>query len=340
MAYGKYRKSYRRRRGRKKTSRRRRRVVRSARRYWRSRYRRRSKFNKVSLSIFSKGSRPNYVRTKVNLIIPDVATNPFNPSDARWGEALHEDVVYGLGPVSIFYISYGPLFKNYIKASDKYWESVHKQLYNDYADKYRYYRISGVKIKFYPKYNVPAVPFVPTYTTSLQEIGGVSVQLPIGGDYGPTGTIDTALAATNIKPEYDPVSRKSIGFAAPYLSISSKPFSSLTHNDLPKYMNSNYRKLIFKGGYQSVYCKFYRGTADTLSQSAAGGGTSSQVLVGWRPTTWSGGDSTDYGFHSFDEQGLAVMVPLNWRSLNIRYTVSITFYFKFLYEKGVTLDID
>lgn len=342
MANGRYRRRYRRRRGAKKISRRRRRVARSARKYWRRRYRR-GKWNKVSLSLFSKGSRPNYVRTKINLLIPDLPTIPFAESEARWGTPIVEQVLYGLGPCTVFYITYGTLFKNYIKQQNTYWASVFKQLYEDYADKYRYYRISGVKIKFYPKYNVMSTTMYPTYQTSLTLPGtstGVTTNLPVGGDYGSTGTIDTGLAALGIKTEYDPVSRKSIGFAAPFLSISSKPFSSPTNNDLQKYMNSNYRKLIFKGGYQSVYCKFYRGTADSLAQSAAGGGQSTQILVGWRPTVWAGGDSNDYGFHSYDEQGLAVLCPFRYRDLNTRYSISITFYFKFLYEKGVGLDTD
>lgn len=288
------------------------------------------------MSIFSRGARPNYVRHKSTIIFPDQETNPFNIE--AYGRFIAQVVVPGVGTCTRMLISFPTVYMNYIHPADAnqstaLYGSVAKSLYNEYADKYRYWRISGLKIKFYPKYNVVATTMYPRYQTSISIPGtstGVTTSIPVGGQYGFTGAYDPPLEAAGIRTEYDPVARKSIGFASPFLTLSSQPFINTTNNDLMKYMNSNFKKLIFKGGYQSIYYKFYRNTGDSVVGAKQGDSQSQQILVGWRPT----GYSTPTGFAVYDEQGLALLLPFSYRDLNTRYSISITFYFKFLYEKG------
>lgn len=290
------------------------------------------------MSLFSPGTRPNLVRHKSVVIFPDQSSNPFNTS--AYGPFVSEVTLAGVGRCTRLLISFPTIYKNYINPgvatqSSSYYSSVAKALYKDYADKYRFWRISGFKVKFYPKYNVAAVP-VATTVGQAPSIAGTSYNLdvPIMNEDGYENPLVSGLY-NFYPPALSGAARKSIGFAAPFLGVSSHPFVSLTENDLMKYMNSNFKKIVFNGKYQSIYYKCYRGTADTISGSIApdgsgGSTTTSQILVGWRPCVYS--ETT--GFAQFDEQGLAILCPFNYRDLNTRYTISVTTYFKFLYEKG------
>lgn len=289
------------------------------------------------MSIFSKGTRSNVVRLKSNYTWGDEVANPF--TNTSFGNFCVENTLVGLGPVTRLLVSFPTLYMNHIKEGYRrnagmFSSSVATELYN-MADKYRFYRISGFKIKLYPKYPVTCIPLATTMGAA-PSIAGTTVQLdvPVGTARHTTAmkSVPTIVAGNNagFAPVYDPASRRSIGFCAGFLNYSGIPFSSLTDNDLLKYLNSNFKRIVFKGGYQSIYYKCYRNTGDTINGQIDGNTYSNQILIGWRPTDYNAD-----GFRVYDEQGVGILFPFSYRDLTTRYQITITTYFKFLYEKGL-----
>lgn len=326
MAYGRFRRRYQSRR-RTRSSRRslRRRIRRSTRR-WRRYYRRRRRVrgrNSVALSIYSSynGLKPHFIRRKT--VFPLSYNKTFYTSNEENGVFVKEGEISNYGNVTVFYIGFH-FYLNYCN-TDTY--SPQYNAMNEYVKEYRWYKLTGVKITFIPRIAPIAAPIAGSVSTSNQSLTNT---IP-----GVKGFVSTSQSTANQLltggPFYDDINMQSVGFAVPYLGHASRPWTTSV-TDINKYYESGYKRLRFQPNRAtSIYYRCYGGTSDNTggNPQPSSDVLSDQIILGWRPTISSRG----YPLH-YDEQGLAVMVPLSWTNITVRYTVYVTLYTKFLFYKG------
>lgn len=223
------------------------------------------------------------------------------------------------------------------------WENLQDKLL-----KYRWYRVAGIKVTFTPRI-VTQANAIPAYAISgnISEASTASAMPGVAG-FGSTNA--TAAASVIVgRPTYDDINTRSTGFAIPYLTLKSRPFVSNVHiNDfqppnVQKLFDSGYKRLYFAPGRTtSLYYKFFKGTGDMIFNSNTSNVNMAlrhtSVVMGWRPTNLEQEPITQLPnrIDALDEQGMCIVIPLTPAQIHLRYTVTFTYYFSFLFNRGAT----
>lgn len=274
MVYGRYRRHYRRRgKSFKRVRRGFRRSIRRTFRRRRARYRRYRRGSKV-VSMFMR-TYHHFKKLKVTFaLLPSSNTyNSTTPGNAAYGPFRSSFSSNVMGSSEVWFIDMGFIekFCGPAFAYPTQWEALY-----DYISKFRWYKFSGVKVTFTPRMATVATPIASYNVTG--NVGSPTEAKMQAGQDGFGSTVQSAAASLIVgDPVYDDMTRRCTGFAIPYLSLKSRPFTSsinITDVQTPniqKCFDSGYRRLVFiPGKTTSVYYKSFKGTGDLLFNALTG----------------------------------------------------------------------
>lgn len=293
----------------------------------------------------------HYSKLKVTFaLLPLTSLTDSTAMSQTWGNFYHEFTDSSiLGNCTVMYIDMGFIQKFCGRTGDSgyfvyptQWENLEDKLL-----KYRWYRLAGIKVTFTPRI-VPTANAIPAYAISgnISEASTASAMPGVAG-FGSTNA--TAAASVIVgRPTYDDINVRSTGFAIPYLTIKSRPFtnpvniSEFQPPNVQKMFDSGYKRVFFAPGRTtSLYYKFFRGTGDIIFNALTSDVNKAlrhtSVVMGWRPTNLEPDPNTSLPrrIDCIDEQGMCLVIPLTPAQIHLRYTLTFTFYFSFLFNRGV-----